>query len=291
MNKILVTGGSGFLGRYLIKKLLVKDKELKIRTISRNENDTQRILTMCDSERLKPIIGDIRDIDVVKYALRGVDTVVHLAAMKHIDFCEMYPLEAFSINVVGTLNLLKFFGGNTFLAMSTDKAAEATSCYGATKLLMEKLVLGKASEDKSRRYVIVRSGNIFGSSGSVIEKWRQQVNDSNEIIATDLNMTRFFIDVNTLADFIIDILEEGKTGNIYIPFQKAIKLEDLAKAVIELNGNKNTRIKSVGLRKGEKLHEKLFSAEDNVITSLQDSYSQNVEKLGLEEIKSLLKTQ
>ncbi len=288
MSKVLVTGGGGFLGRYLVKRLLSKHKDITIRIVSRNEKEIRSVLTMCPSEKLEPIIGDIRDIDILKYALREVDTVVHLAAMKHIDFCEMYPLETITINVNATMNLLKFFEGDTFVAMSTDKAVEATSCYGATKLLLEKLVLGKAKEDKSRRYMIVRSGNIFGSSGSVLEKWKQQLEQSNEIIATDLGMTRFFIDVNILADFIIGIIEQGDTGNIYIPFQKTIKLGDLADAVIELKGNKDTRIKVVGLRQGEKLHERLF-LEENVITTLQNGYSQNAEKMQVEEIKNFIK--
>lgn len=286
MNMILITGGSGFLGQHLVKKLLGKYKDVRIRTISRNENDIERMLTRCHSERLEPVIGDIRDISTLRYVLRGVDTVVHLAAMKHIDFCEMYPLEAITINVIGTMNLLKLFKGVTFVVMSTDKAVEAMGCYGASKLLMEKLVLEKARKEKSQKYMVIRSGNIFGSSGSVIEKWMHQIAESNEIIVTDLEMTRFFIDVNILSDFIINIIEQGETGNIYIPFQKAIKLENLAKAVIELNGGQNTRIKVTGLRKGEKLHERLFYAE-KVITSLQDSCSQSAQKMTVEEIKQL----
>jgi len=289
MKKVLITGGSGFLGRHLIKRLLSKYGEIKIGTISRNENGIARMLMMCHSERLKPVIGDIRDMDVVKYALREVDTVVHLAAMKHIDFCEAHPMQAITINVTGTINLLKFFKGDTFIAMSTDKAVEASSCYGATKLLLEKEVLTKAREDTSRRYIVIRSGNIFGSDGSVLEKWRQQIENSNEIVVTSLEMTRFFISVDTLSEFIVEVMEKGLNGNVYIPLQKAIILKDLATAAIALWGNKDTRVRVVGLRKGEKEHEKLFLLDEEIVTELEDNSSQSVKKMDVGEITNLLR--
>lgn len=288
MNEILVTGGSGFLGRHLNKRLLDKYKNVMIKTISRGENDVAKMLGMCQRGRLTPIIGDVRDIDTLKFALKGVDSVIHLAAMKHIDLCELNSMEATTTNVVGTMNLLKLFEGNTFVVVSTDKVVEPRGCYGATKLLMEKLILEKVRRNSACRYMIVRSGNIFGSTGSVIEKWRQQIRQSNEIIVTDLEMTRFFSDVNTLADFILKVMEQGESGHIYIPFQKAIKLEDLAKAVIELYGDEKTKIKVIGLRKGEKIHEKLFLEED-VITELKDSSSQYSERLSIAEIKGWLR--
>jgi len=199
----------------------------------------------------------------------------------------MNPREAVSINVVGTMNLLKLFEGDTFIGMSTDKALEPTGCYGATKLLLEKLILEKAKYYKKRRYMVVRSGNIFGSSGSVVEKWKYQIRGRNEIVVTNLEMTRFFIDVHTLTDFIVEIIEHGENGKTYIPFQKAIVLKDLAKAVIEMNGNDDTKIRISGLRPGEKEHETLFSNED-VVTTLKEKSSQLAEKINVAEIRRLL---
>jgi UDP-N-acetylglucosamine 4,6-dehydratase len=289
MDKVLITGGGGFLGRYLIKGLLNKYSDLEVRALSRDENDMTETIVYCDSDRLKPIIGDIREIDTLKYATRGVDTVIHLAAMKHVDFCELYPSEAIATNIIALMNLLKVFAGDTFIGMSTDKAIEATGCYGATKLLLEKLILEQSRKDAGRRYIVIRSGNIFGSSGSVIEKWKQQIKQSNKITVTSLEMTRFFINVNTLADFIIEIIERGESGNIYVPFQKIATLEDLAKAVIELYGNKKTRLEITGLREGEKVHEKLFSSfETNVVSNLKSASSQTGERLSIEEIKDWL---
>ncbi len=288
MKLILVTGGSGFLGRHLIQRLLDKYHDIKVRTISRGENDIQRMLVECHSERLMPIVGDIRDVDSLKYAIRDSDTVVHLAAMKHIDLCDMYPLEAITTNVIGTKNLLDLFSGDTFIDMSTDKAVEATTCYGATKLLMEKLVLDRANKEKNRRYMVVRAGNIFGSSGSVIERWKEQISRSNEINVTSPDMTRFFINVEALVDFIIDVMENRESGNVYIPYHKAILLADLAKATIELYGNEATRLNISGVRAGEKVHELLFTEAEKVISSLDSNYSQDSPRLSVEEIKGWL---
>lgn len=290
MNEILVTGGSGFLGRYLNKRLLDKYKNVRIKMISRDENDIAKTMGICRDSRLTPIVGDIRDSDALKFALKGVDSVIHLAAMKHIDLCELNSMEAITINVVGTMNLLKLFEGDTFVGMSTDKVVEATGCYGATKLLTEKLIQEKAKRNGVCRYMVVRSGNIFGSSGSVVDKWRQQIRQGNEIIVTNFEMTRFFIDVDVLADFIIDVLEQGKSGNVYIPSQKVIKLEDLAKATIELCGDGKTKMKVVGMTKGEKLHEKLFGeGEEDLVVDLQDRSSERGERLSISEIKELLR--
>lgn len=289
MKIILVTGGSGFLGRHLIRRLLDKYPDIKVRTISRSENAIRRLLGECHSERLMPIVGDIRDVNSLRYALRDSDTVVHLSAMKHIDLCEMYPIEAITTNVIGTKNLLDLFSGDTFIGMSTDKAIEATSCYGATKSLTEKLILDQAKKEKGKRYLVIRSGNILGSTGSVIERWKQQISQNNEINITNPEMTRFFTNVETLVDFIIETMESGESGNIYIPYQKALTLSDLAKVTVDFYGNKATKLKLSGARVGEKLHELLFIEGEKVISSLDSSRSQDSPRLTTKEIKNWLR--
>lgn len=290
MDKVLITGGAGFLGRHLIKRLLDKYSAIEVKAISRHENEIVEMIVACNNDkRLKPIIGDIREVDTAKYALTDVDTLIHLAAMKHIDFCDLYPSEAVSINVAGTMNLLKLFIGDTFIGMSTDKAVEATSCYGATKLLLEKLILEQARKNTNCRYMVVRSGNIFGSSGSVVQRWKQQIKQNNKVTVTNLEMTRFYIDVNILVDFIIRIIEQGESGKIYIPFQRTAKLGDLAKAMVALYGNAKTKIEVVGLREGEKMHERLFSSPPkDIITDLTAEYSEHGENLSVDEIKDWL---
>jgi UDP-N-acetylglucosamine 4,6-dehydratase len=289
MNVILVTGGSGFLGRHLIKKLIKKFPDTEVRAISRSENAIKRMLVECRSDHLVPIVGDIRDSNSLKYALRDADMVIHLAAMKHIDLCEMHPVEAITINVIGTKNILDLFSGSTFIGISTDKCVEATTCYGATKLLAEKLILERAKKEGGEsRFMVIRAGNIFGSSGSVIEKWKQEIRQTNEISITDPEMTRFFINVNTLVDFILEIMDRGENGNTYIPFQKTIKLSDLAQSTIDLYGNKDTKLKICGPRTGEKLHELLFADGESVISDLDSNRSQNSPRLDMASIKAWL---
>ena len=290
MNRVLITGGAGFLGRHLIKKMLDKYSKIEIKSISRHENEIVEMMVFCNNDsRLKPIIGDIREVDTLGYALRDVDTVIHLAAMKHIDFCELYPSETIFANIIGTMNLLKLFAGETFLGMSTDKAVEATGSYGATKLLLEKLVLEKARKNRKCRYMIVRSGNIFGSSGSVIQRWKQEIKQSNRVTVTNVEMTRFFIDVSDLADFIIRKIKQGASGKIYVPFQKVVRLGDLAKAMIELYGDKKTKMEIIGLREGEKMHERLLLPwQKDVVSDLIADSSENGEVLSLQKIKNWL---
>jgi len=292
MKKILITGGAGFLGRHLTKGLLDKYIDIEIKAISRHENEIVEMIVACNNDkRLKPIIGDIREVDTAKYALTNVDTLIHLAAMKHIDLCELYPSEAISVNIIATMNLLKLFTGNTCIGMSTDKAVEATGCYGATKLLLEQLGLEQTRGNPDRRYMVVRSGNIFGSSGSVIHRWKQQIKQNNKVMVTNLKMTRFYIDVNTLVGFIIRIIEQGESGKIYIPFQKTAGLGDLAKAVVELYGDAKTKIEVVGLREGEKMHERLFSpSQKDVVTDLPTECSEHGENLSMDELKDWLKS-
>lgn len=288
-GNILVTGGSGYLGTHLVQTLLDKYDDVKVRAVSRNENEIARLKWICDSNRLDPIVGDIRDDSVQKFILRDVDCLIHLAAMKHIVLCEMHPSEAIEVNVVATMNLLEYFEGQTFIGMSTDKGLWPWGCYGATKLLMEKMILHKGKHDESRRYMIVRSGNIFASSGSVIETWKYQIEDANEIMVTDPEMTRFFISVDDVTQFIIKVMEEGSNGNLYIPQHKAIVLRDLANAFIAFFGNENTKIKIIGFRHTEKLHEDLFATYENVLTELKESSSQFAQKMDMKEITDLLK--
>jgi UDP-N-acetylglucosamine 4,6-dehydratase len=286
----LVTGGAGFLGKHLTKALLDNYEDIKIKVLSRDENQMASALASWQGDkRVTPIIGDIQDVGTLEYALIGVDAVIHLAAMKHIDFCEENPMETVDTNVLATMNLLNLFDGKIFVGMSTDKAAEARGCYGATKLLLEKLILEQAKHHANRRYMVIRSGNIFGSTGSVIPKWLYQLKAENKIYVTDLMMTRFFIDVNTLASFIITKIENGDSGKIYIPHQPTVKLNDLADAFRLLYGNEETKLEIIGLRKSEKMHERMyFTSEKDVVVNLGVETSEHGKHLGVAELKKWL---
>ncbi len=152
---------------------------------------------------------------------------------------------------------------------------------------MEKLGLQKAKQNPDQKYILIRSGNIFGSSGSVIEKWVEQIKERNEITITNPNMTRFFTHVDDLVKFIIGVMGKGESGRIYIPNQKAIRLEDLVNATINLVGNKNVKMRIVGPRMGERLHEDLYKEGEPVVTDLLNKSSQDAEKMNMNEILSL----
>jgi FlaA1/EpsC-like NDP-sugar epimerase len=288
LRKIFITGGSGFLGRHLVRKLLDRYEDLEISTIARSGDGIIRLLSVCSGDRCRPFIGDIRNEEILQFALKDVATVVHLAAMKYINLCELSPHEAITTNVHATARLLRLFRGDTFITMSTDKAVESTSCYGATKLIVEKLTLAESGKDTSKRFMVVRSGNIFGSTGSVIENWHRQLKLNNEIIVSNPEMSRFFIDVDELAEYIIAILNNGENGKIYIPSQRIIQVGDLAQAFVELYGDKTTTMKVVGQFQGEKTHERLFMPGESVETDMKHSGSDEGKKISLEEIKAWL---
>lgn len=289
-GECLVTGGAGFLGRHLVKALLGKYGNIKIKALARNENEMVGMMTFCaNDKRLVPIIGNIQDIDTLEYALQRINTLVHLAAMKHINFCELYPTEAIKTNVIATMNLINLFKGDVFMGMSTDKASESRGCYGATKLLLEELTLEQAKRNLAKRYMVIRSGNIFGSTGSVVPKWIQQIRQENRIAVTDLRMTRFFIDVDALVSFMIEIIESGENGKIYIPDQITVKLNELVKAIVEIYGDDKTKLEITGLRKGEKAHEHMFFfAEKDVVTNLKIETSEYGKHIKKDAVKAWL---
>lgn len=287
-KNILVTGGTGFLGSGLIKKLSKLEEIKSIKSLSRDENAIQKLRLNIDSKKLELIIGDIRNEEILQYAMKGTDTVIHLAAMKHVDLCESNPSEAVDINVNGTKKLLKYFNGDTFIAMSSDKSVNPEGCYGATKLLLEKLVLEKARKE-NKKYMIIRPGNILGSSGSVLDKWKQEIRDYNRITITNPEMTRFFIDVDDLIDYIIDVVDaNGENGKIHIPNHINMQLKDLIESIIEIFGNGETRINRIGMRKGEKMHELLFDTNQDILTSSIFNNSKTAPRIKKEEIKEIL---
>jgi len=273
MERILVTGGSGFVGRHLVKKLLAQREDIEIRSLSRSEDNISKLQEMVSDSRLRFVVGDLRDITTVRFAVRDADTVLHLAAMKHVDICETSPVQTIAVNVTGTMNLLQNFTGEAFISLSTDKAVEPCNTYGATKLLVEKMVLAEAARRRQSRYIVIRSGNILNSSGSVLEKWKQQIAENNEITITDPKMTRLFISVDCLCDFIIKAMEKGRSGYIYIPPLRMASIGDLANTAIGLYGNSDTQITVIGARKGERMDEKaVFEGESNAIIDASFGY-------------------
>jgi len=274
MNKVLVTGGSGFVGRNLIRELLNRYPDIEVTSLSRSEGVISQLLIDCPDTRLKIEIADIRDSQAIRQALRHKDTVIHLAAMKRVDLSEAESREAASINVIGTMNVLDAFQGNTFVLMSTDKAVEPCNCYGATKLVAEKLVLERARKElNGTRFMIVRSGNINKSTGSVLDIWKNQIEANNEITVTDPNMLRYYTSIDGVVKLYIAVLERGENGKIYFtPRGEPIVLKELIEKTIKLYGNESTKVKYIGLRPGERMSEKMRTPDEiNTISGFEET--------------------
>ena len=273
MKKVLVTGGSGFVGRHLIKELLRRYPDIEITSLSRSEGVISKLLTECADKRLHIAIADLRDTQAINQALRHKDTVLHLAAMKRVDLCEAECREAVSVNVVGTMNVLNAFQGNTFVLMSTDKAVEPCNCYGGTKLIAERMVMELARKElNGNRFMIVRSGNIMGSTGSVLDIWKDQIEQYNEITVTNLDMLRFYTSIDGVVRLYVAVLEQGENGKLYFtPQGEPVVLRELVDKALKLYGNDKTKVKYVGLRPGERMVEKMRTPdEDNAVAGFAE---------------------
>jgi len=290
MSKILITGGTGSLGREIIKQLLKNKKTEKIISLSRDENKIQKLYATCRDERLTCIVRDIRNpsLDDV---FKNVDTVIHTASMKHIDLCEKNVDESLSVNITGTENLLKHakkYSIGCFIGITSDKAVSPSSLYGATKMIQEKLILDMNTKTDGR-YFVVRCGNFFWSDGSVLDVWQETIKKYGKIGVTNEDMTRFFIMIKYLAQFIINLKNNGVGGKIYIPPHKVIRIGDLANAMISVFGGEK---EPINMRLGEKIDEVLYRHDEkNIVSSFPSEKSKYV-PLSKDEIKEwLLKCQ
>jgi len=277
---ILITGGTGSLGQAIIQKLLKYDIKA-IRVFSRNEEKQIELKHKFKDKRIKSFIGDIRDKDRLKRAVEGSNIVIHTAALKHVELIEYNPFEALKTNVIGTQNLIDCcldLDIELAIAISSDKAVNPVSFYGATKLLMEKLFLTANNYKGERKTVfkVIRMGNIFNSSGSVLRKFLYDIKSSGQINVTNMKMTRFNITLDEAAELVLfTIITKSKT-DLIIPKLRAYKLEDLVKA-LSTSLQSSFQIQIIGERPGEKIHEDLGSYS-----------SQDAEKLTRTELMELI---
>ena len=324
---ILITGGTGSLGRALTKRLLDQNAKT-VRIFSRNESKQIEMESeFNEDKRLRFFIGDIRDSERLFNALEDVDIVFHAAALKHVPKIEYNPFESIKTNVIGSQNVIDNSlkqNVQKVIAISTDKAVSPLNTYGATKLLMEKLFVSAnnyLNREKYRtRFHAVRYGNVLGSSGSVIPKFIQQIKSNEKIRITDSAMTRFNITMDNALDLIINTAKIGKGSEIFIPKLKAYNIMDVKSALFDLLHE--TEYEEVGIRPGEKLHETLINEDEmkytwkindmfmitnphyelfnnkNLETNYEklekennlDSYSSDkVEKLTIDELKIVIK--
>ena len=265
-KKVLITGGTGSLGQALTERILNSDVE-QIRILSRNEFKQVSMESKLQDERLRFLIGDVRDKDRLVRALEDVDIVFHAAALKHVPKVEYNPFEAIKTNVQGSQNVIDACLENDVeraICIGTDKAVSPLNTYGATKLLMEKLFITakRYSNPKKHptKFFAVRYGNVFGSSGSVIPKFIEQINNNKKITITDPKMTRFSITMNQALDFILKATQKGHGAEIFIPKLKAYSLQQLENILSELTDTQGHEI--IGMRTGEKQHELLINSDE-----------------------------
>lgn len=258
---VLITGGTGSFGRAFVDTLIRFGNPRKVIVFSRDEQKHYQLERTLRDPRLRFFVGDVRDRDRLTTALRGVDVVVHAAAMKHVPICEYNPIEAVQTNVVGARNLIEAAIANRVprvIGLSTDKAVAPANLYGATKLCMEKLLIAANAYvgDLSTRFSLVRYGNVMGSAGSVIPLFASQ-RAAGRITITDARMTRFWICMEDAIALVLRGLELMTGGEIFVPKLPTTDIVTLAEAMAP-----GVPRDTIGIRPGEKLHEVLLSAEE-----------------------------
>ena len=259
---VMVTGGTGSFGKQFVRKLLTDVHPRKIIVFSRDELKQYEMQSNgFDDSSLRFFIGDVRDRDRLRRAMRDVDVVVHAAALKQVPACEYNPIEAIRTNVDGATNVIEAAldaGVGKVLALSTDKAVNPVNLYGATKLVSEKLFVqaNSYSGKGPTRFSCVRYGNVVGSRGSVVPVFLNQ-RKTGSVTITDVRMTRFWLTLEQGVDFVLKAISRMHGGEVFVPRIPSMRITDLAEAIAP-----GCRIVEIGIRPGEKLHESLISEDE-----------------------------
>ena len=265
-GKLLITGGTGSFGHAYLSQALNQDTFSEIVIFSRDEkkqNDQRKLL---NNERVKFYIGDIRDKDSVDNVVKNVDYIFHAAALKQVPSCEFFPIEALKINVLGTNNILKAAEQNNIkkvIVLSTDKAAYPINAMGMTKALMEKVMIANSRTLIGSDTILcgTRFGNVMASRGSVIPLFIDQIKNNKDITITNPNMTRFMMSLSMAVKLVDFAFENGNQGDILVQKSPAATLQTLADSLIDIFDSKS-KIKNIGVRHGEKMHETLLTTEE-----------------------------
>ena len=264
-NKILlITGGTGSFGNSVLRRFL-NSTIAEIRIFSRDEKKQEDMRKKFNNPKLKFYIGDVRDIDSVRSAMRGVDYVFHAAALKQVPSCEFYPLQAVKTNVIGTENVLESAiecGIKRVICLSTDKAVYPINAMGISKAMMEKVAVAKSRESETTTICVTRYGNVMASRGSVIPLFVQLIQDNKELTVTDPNMTRFMMTLDDAVDLVLYAFKNGSPGDIFVQKAPAASIAVLAQSLCELMGKNDYPIRVIGTRHGEKRCESLLSREE-----------------------------
>ncbi|KQT14366.1 polysaccharide biosynthesis protein [Ramlibacter sp. Leaf400] len=318
---LLITGGTGSFGNAVLQRFI--DSPLaEIRIFSRDEKKQEDMRLQLKSDKVKFYIGDVRDYDSVRDALRGVDYVFHAAALKQVPSCEFYPMEAVRTNVIGAENVMRAAIENEVsrcVVLSTDKAVYPINAMGMSKAMMEKVMVAKSRlcDPSKTTLCATRYGNVMASRGSVIPLFLEQLRSGKDMTVTDPNMTRFLMSLEDSVDLVLYAFNNAKPGDIFVQKSPASTVGDLAQAMKELLSSQ-AQVKVIGTRHGEKLYESLVSREEMAraedlggyyripadsrdlnynkyfvegeteISRLDDYTSHNTHRLSVDEVKAVL---
>lgn len=279
-KRVLITGGTGSLGKVLLRRLLggSAGNPRKIIVFSRDEakqhalrvdyqhkrSATDEIIYDNFAQRVEFRIGDVRDQSSIAAALASADVVFNAAALKQVPTCEYFPFEATLTNVCGAENIVRAIRDlrlpvETVIGISTDKAVKPVNVMGMTKAIQERIFSTANLAAPDTRFVLVRYGNVLASRGSVIPLFHEQIRAGGPVTITDTEMTRFLLSLEDAVDVILTAAREGRAGETYIPRVPAARIEDVARALI---GRRGIELKVTGVRPGEKVHEILVSEEE-----------------------------
>lgn len=279
-KRIVVTGGTGSLGKVLVRRLLSGElgKPKSIMVFSRDEAKQHAMRLAYQSRRiatdeiiyrnfeqlLQFQIGDVRDYHSISAVMRNADIVFNAAALKQVPSCEYFPFEAVQTNIIGPENIVQSIRENrlpveTVVGISTDKACKPVNVMGMTKAIQERVFVQANMDCPNTRFICVRYGNVLASRGSVIPLFHEQIRNGGPVTITTTDMTRFLLSLNQAVDTIFAALHGAKKGETYIPRVPSAKVTDIADVLI---GNRPIKTKVIGIRPGEKIHEILVSEEE-----------------------------
>lgn len=262
---LLVTGGTGSFGNNFTRLVLKEYNPQRVVVFSRDEKKQHDMRIALSDDRVSFVIGDIRDAQSIRSAMRGVNCVFHAAALKQVPSCEFFPMEAVRTNVLGTHNVLEAAEDNgveKLVVLSTDKAVQPINAMGQTKALMEKLTFARSRDQQSRvTYCGVRYGNVMHSRGSVIPLFISQIKSGKPLTITEPRMTRLLLPLEEAVRLVTFAMEHGRQGDLFVRKAVSATVQVLADGLLKLFGADNP-IKIVGVREGEKLHEVLVTAEE-----------------------------
>lgn len=274
-STIFITGGTGSWGNELCAQLLERYNPKEIRIYSRGEHkqvEMKRVFG--NNPKIKFIIGDVRDKNILGLAMKGSDYVFHLAALKHVPVCEENCWEAVLTNIYGTQNVIECAIENNVkkvIDISTDKAVDPFNLYGVTKACGEKLIINSNWNYNSQtKFVCIRGGNVMGTNGSVIPLFKKQIEQNNEVTVTDPSMTRFLMSTKEAINLVLDAVESSVGGEVFVMRMPSMSVEDLTKALIKMFGTEETKITVIGTRPGEKTSEVLVSKNESPRTKVFD---------------------